>query len=61
MPRYEGKPSDAAAEGICPMCLGDGEMVMLVPPPEHTEPCPMCHGSKTWPPTDAEGNEVPAG
>jgi len=32
--------------------LGRGTVNVLVPPPEHDIECPLCHGTKHWPPPD---------
>jgi hypothetical protein len=43
------KPSEALEHGICPFCLGDGEIESLI---YGMHACPLCKGTKKWPPPD---------
>jgi hypothetical protein len=44
------KPSDALQQGLCPMCLGAGQVESILL--SRMIECPLCLGSKKWPPPD---------
>lgn len=48
-----GRPSEALQAGACPMCLGAGETLKLVPVEEFSS-CSLCHGTGRWPPSEPE-------
>jgi hypothetical protein len=43
------KPSEALQSGLCPFCIGRGVVHTLVPV-EGDYLCPMCQGTRVWPP-----------
>jgi excinuclease UvrABC ATPase subunit len=45
------KPSDHVRRGECPFCHGHGEIHTLVPF-EQIRTCPLCLGTKHWPPPE---------
>jgi hypothetical protein len=44
------KPSDHYRAGECGFCHGEGSVTVLVPLPAHSEVCPACQGTGSWPP-----------
>lgn len=43
------KPSEALEKGICPYCMGEGEIENVI---YGMVVCHLCHGSKRWPPPE---------
>jgi DnaJ-class molecular chaperone len=52
------KPSKHYRKGECGFCHASGSVTVLVPPPAHQEPCPVCHGSGVFPPREEVPPEV---
>jgi hypothetical protein len=46
------KPSDHVKIGECPFCQAKGTVINAIT--EETEPCPLCHGTKRWPPPEED-------
>jgi hypothetical protein len=54
---FEGTPSEAVQSGVCPVCYGSKRIHVMVPPPDHDEPCPLCQNTGKWPPPEVETDD----